>query len=66
MEISTGPYAHQYAAFEDDRRLCLAELRAQEATKGARILRRQAKIEAFDTATSGEDSLYGPGVDDSM
>ncbi|XP_036145231.1 sodium/potassium-transporting ATPase subunit beta-1 isoform X2 [Monomorium pharaonis] len=31
----------------------------------ARILRRQARIEAFDAATSGnKGSLYGPGVDD--
>lgn len=59
MAINTGPYAHQYAALEDKTRIRIAELRAQEAT-------RDARIEHLEAALSAEGLLYGPGVDDSM
>lgn len=66
MNIAAGPNAHQYATAEDSRRIMKAEVTVQHMTKEARLRRRQARLELIEAASSAEDLLYGPGIDDSM
>jgi len=66
MDIAVGPNAHRYVAEEDSRRTMKAERTAQEMTKEARLRHRQARLQLLDSATSAEDLLYGPAVDDSV
>lgn len=66
MGVSLGRNAHDYARKEDELRVGLAERKAQQCTREARILRRQQQIDVLDAATASEDLLYGPGINDSM
>jgi len=61
MGITIGRNAAQFAALNDTRRCDQANIRAQHATREARIKRRlEENNEHFDL----EDSLYGSGIDD--
>ncbi|XP_070159831.1 LOW QUALITY PROTEIN: uncharacterized protein [Polyergus mexicanus] len=64
MGIKTGRNAAQFTASSDTRRFSQADIRAQHATREARIHRRLAKSQLEDENLAKEDSLYGPGIDD--
>ncbi|KAL1489131.1 hypothetical protein ABEB36_014074 [Hypothenemus hampei] len=49
---------------KDTRRILIANLRAQQDTKEARMLRRAAQKKSQDMATALEGLLYGPGIAD--
>lgn len=66
MQIETGVNAHQWASFEDDRRLSWAERATASSTKEARTRAKKIKKDIFEASTSAEGELYGPGIDDSM
>jgi len=66
MGISVGRNAHVYAASEDDRRIALAETRAQESSKEARLRRRQQNLKDSGIIDDPNDLYYGPGIDDSI
>lgn len=64
--MSCGRNAHEYADKIDEARIALAERRAAESTREGRIIRRQQQISILQVASSAEELLYGPGIDDSM
>lgn len=64
--VSCGHNAHEYADKMDEARIALAERRAAESTREGRMLRRQHQISVLQAASSAEELLYGPGIDDSM
>jgi len=64
--ISCGHNAHTYVERTDEARISLAEKRAAESTREGRLMRRQQQIAFLELATSAEDLLYGPGIDNSM
>jgi len=66
MGITVGRNAAQFAALTDNRRSDQADIRAQHATREARISRRMSKNKKIDEHLSQEDSLYGPGIGDYM
>lgn len=66
MGVSLGRYAHLYAQGEDEKRVYIAEKRAHQNTREERMLRRQHQINILEAASTAEDLLYGPGIDDSM
>lgn len=66
MGMAVGPNAHAYAAAEDNRRIALAEVRAQESSKEGRLRRRQDNLENLNILDNPENIYYGPGMDDSM
>ena len=48
----------------DKARITIADIRAQEATKNARKLRRAAQKESADITAAIEGVVYGPGIAD--
>lgn len=66
MGITIGRNAAQFAASSDIRRCNQADIRAQHATREARIQRRLDKNHRNDEYLVLEDYLYGPGIDDYM
>lgn len=64
--VSCGRNAHAYAAKCDEARISQAEMRAAACTREGRMLRRQQQIDIFEAASSAEQLLYGPGIDDSI
>jgi len=64
--VSCGHNAHTYVERTDEARISLAEKRAAESTRDGRLMRRQQQIAFLELATSAEDLLYGPGIDNSM
>ena len=64
--MSCGHNAHEYADKIDEARIALAERRAAESTREGRMLRRQHRISILQAASSAEELLYGPRIDDSM
>jgi len=66
MGVSLGRYAHLYAQGEDEKRVYIAEKRAHQNTREERMLRRQHQIDILEAASTAEDLLYGPGIDDSI
>lgn len=66
MGITVGRNAAQFAASTDSRRCDQADIRAQHATREARMNRRLSKNQKNDENVSQEDSQYGPGIDDFM
>ncbi|XP_046737741.1 uncharacterized protein LOC124406385 [Diprion similis] len=64
--VSCGRNAHEYADKMDEARIALAERRAAESTREGRMLRRQYQISLLQAASSAEELLYGPGIDDSI
>lgn len=66
MGISVGPSAHLYAAYEGDRRIAQAEVRAQEQSKEGRLRRRQQNLNDMSIPSTSENLYYGPGIDDSV
>ena len=56
----------EYADKIDEARIALAERRAAESTREGRMLLRQHQISVLQAASSAEELLYGPGIDDSM
>lgn len=65
MGISVGTSAHEWAKEGDTFRIRRADQKAAEATKEARVLKRQQQKDALDILDDGP-SLYGPGIDDSV
>ena len=66
MGVSAGANAHEYAQKEDEKRVTIADRRAQKATREGRKARRQHRIEVLETAEGMEGLKYGPGIDDSV
>lgn len=66
MGIKIGRNAAQFTASSDTRRFNQADIRAQHATREARVQRRLAKSQLEDEILAKEDSFYGPGIDDFM
>lgn len=66
MGIPVGRNATQYAASYRDRRVTQATIRAQHATREARIQRRMQTKQLEENANIAEDLFYGPGTDDAM
>ncbi|KAL1488866.1 hypothetical protein ABEB36_014661 [Hypothenemus hampei] len=64
LQFTIGPNALRLSEDLDARRISIANLRAQQDTKEARMLRRAAQKESQDMATSLEGLLYGPGIAD--
>ncbi|XP_036148055.1 uncharacterized protein LOC118647367 [Monomorium pharaonis] len=64
MGVHSGPNAHQYVITEDANRMRIADDRALQSTREARMLRRQQQLDILEASTSGENLLYGPGIDD--
>jgi len=64
MGISCGQYAHAYVTKEDDKRINIAERRAQENTREARMRRRQEQISVLEALLTVEEAFYRPGIDD--
>lgn len=66
MGIKIGRNAAQFTASSDTYRFNQADIRAQHATREARVQRRLAKSQLEDEILTKEDSFYGPGIDDFM
>lgn len=64
MGVPCGSNSHEYVAQQDERRISTAELRAQDATRAGRMASRQHQIDILEAASSADDMLYGPGIDD--
>ncbi|KAL1497609.1 hypothetical protein ABEB36_008539 [Hypothenemus hampei] len=64
LQFTIGPNALRLSENLDARWISIANLRAQQDTKEARMLRRAAQKESQDMATSLEGLLYGPGIAD--
>ena len=63
LGVQLGPHAHSYAAEEDEKRMKMANQRAEENTKEARKVRRQEKNAEAEAA---EGTLYGAGIDNTV
>ena len=66
IEVNCGHNAHSYVKKIDEARIAVAEKRAAESTREGRMKRRQQQIEFLEAASTVEELLYGPGIDDSM
>lgn len=66
MGVPCGSNSHEYVAQQDESRVSTAEQRAQDATRERRMARRQEQIDILEAASSAEDTLYGPGIDDDL
>lgn len=66
MGMRIGRNAVQFAAQNDSQRCNQANVRAQHATREARISRRLAKNHQMEANFEQEGSLYGPGIDDNV
>lgn len=64
LNLVIGPSALQCTEKLDSQRISIANKRAQEETKEARILKRAAQKETEDIAKAAEDLMYGPGIAD--
>lgn len=64
--VNCGHNAHSYVKKIDEARIAVAEKRAAESTREGRMKRRQQQIEFLEAASTVEELLYGPGIDDSM
>ncbi|KAL1502782.1 hypothetical protein ABEB36_007879 [Hypothenemus hampei] len=64
MQLTIGPNSLRLSEDLDGCRISIANLRAQQNTKEARMLRRAAQKEFQDMATSLEGLLHGPGIAD--
>lgn len=64
MNLTIGPNAQQACQKWDTDRITIANLRAQQATKEARKLKRAAQKESEDITFAAEETLYGPGIAD--
>lgn len=58
--------AHEYVDKIDEARIALTEKRSAESTREGRMLRRQHQISVLEVASSAEELMYRPGIDDSM
>ena len=61
-----GSSSHEFVENADEKRVSLAEQRAQNATREARMARRQHQLDFLEAASSSEQTLYGPGIDDDL
>ena len=66
IRMNLGHNAHTYAEKTDAARILLVDKRAAKSTREGRLLRRQQQIIFLESATSAEELLYGPGIDDSL
>ena len=66
MRIKLGRHSHEYAWSEDEKRVLIAEQRASDTTRDARIIRRQHQKDALEIAGEAKELLYGPGIEDLM
>lgn len=66
MGVTVGRNAAQFALSNDIRRCSQADIRAQHATREARIQRRIAKNQKEEDNITEEGLFYVPGIDDFM
>lgn len=56
----------RYRKNTDSERIQASEMRAEQNTREARMLRRQRQIASHEASIEEEGCQYGPGIDDSM
>lgn len=66
MDLKLGRNSHEYARKEDEKRILIADRKADIETREARIRHRQEQKDALDIAAAAGTLLYGAGIDDSM
>ena len=66
MGIKLRPHAHTFAKEKDSIRVEAANRRSLENIREARVARRRLKITADAATKAEEETLYDPGVDDSV
>ena len=66
LGVPCGSNSHEFVENADEKRVSLAEQRAQNATREARMARRQHQLDCLEAASSSEQTLYGPGIDDDL
>lgn len=64
MGITIGPVTRSFAEKRDNYRIKIAEKRHTEASKEARIVRRNLNIAENEFYEEEEGVLYGPGIAD--
>lgn len=62
LNLKIGPNAQRMCEEQDKARITIADIRAEEATKNARKLRRAAQKESADITAAIEGVVYGPGI----
>jgi len=63
LGIRIGPIGSQFRDNENERRISLAQLRAQAATREERLRRKQRRNETDEVAIDIEGTSYAPGLD---
>ena len=58
--------SHEFVENADEKRVSLTEQRAQNVTREARMARRQHQLDFLEAASSSEQTLYDPGIDDDL
>ncbi|XP_074098281.1 uncharacterized protein LOC141526972 [Cotesia typhae] len=66
LGLNCGPNSHRYAERMDAARMKVADKRANDNTREGRLQRRHQQIDILEAAMTGEELLYGPGIDDSV
>ena len=66
LGVPCGSNSHEFIENADEKRISLAEQRAQTATREARMARRQHQLDFLEAASSSEHTLYGPGIGDDL
>ena len=66
LGVPCGSNSHEFVENADEKRVSLAEQRAQNATREARMARRQHQLDFLEAASSSDQTLYGPGIDDDL
>uniref|UniRef100_A0ABD2W2T6 Uncharacterized protein n=1 Tax=Trichogramma kaykai TaxID=54128 RepID=A0ABD2W2T6_9HYME len=55
---------HEYVRSEDEKCVLIAEQRASDTTREARIVLRPHQEDALEIAGEAKELLYGPGIED--
>ncbi|KAL7288345.1 hypothetical protein TKK_0017679 [Trichogramma kaykai] len=64
MGIKLGRHSHEYVRSEDEKCVLIAEQRASDTTREARIVLRPHQEDALEIAGEAKELLYGPGIED--